>query len=288
VKLLPASLDCKLLLLTLSLEKIIQRRLRGLGYSFSSDNTLLVNDFIWSNVTSKHSRKVPLTEEKDWDILPPEQAVDRLEALVLSVGHLVPELRYLTRKGAATHCNAIPISSFARGNDVHGDPNTFDSRRKSLIPAKDLPEATRITHKHLNEKSSKRRENRKNKEVWFASADGEQGLFGDGLRHCIIHNTNFCLPFKPYTVVELDVAALFQEYQMSAFRTSRSTACPGFKATEYNIPIEKAYVVQCGKWGTVYEPTASISLVRDNHDMKTPIEGKRWTVKDLMDLVPDP
>ena len=182
---------------------------------------------------------------------------------------VIQELSPLFQPGVATSCNTIPITCFARGQDSNGNKNV--APHKSLIPAAQQTDAIRFQHKHLAKSDIQL-----NEEAWFSIEDEGDHLFDDGLKHSILTNNNECRPFKCFTVAVVDFRSLPKLPQ-----SSMSPKCAGFWKTKQHVPIVSVFFVQCGKMGRIFEPSASISLVRANRNMDDKITNKKWTMEQL-------
>jgi hypothetical protein len=168
------------------------------------------------------------------------------------------------------HCSGpYPISAFEYGeNDVAG------GQLKSVIAASRLKPSTLLGHHHKCKPNSKIDHS---SSVWFLMTDKENGFQIDKvLNHSTVHNNNSKEPWKLFFVMEVD-----WEEKADTMRTVPIPGCEGFRSNKKDLRIIRVWVVQCGPTGYFSEPEASIRLVRDNEDMKTPILNKKWTIKEL-------
>ena len=220
----------------------IRRDISYCNYNFSVEDKTYIEMSLWNNFTSID--RVDALNSSRLD-----ECLDRLKSTVKEASLFIEELRPLFQTGAASHCNAIPISSFARGNDTNGNPNI--APQKSLIPAAELSEAVRYQHKHLAHDGLAL-----NGANWFLIEDDGKYLFDAALKHAIGKNGNECRPYKCFTIALVDFRCLVKPP-----RSCRVENCRGFWNTKQHMPIKSVYVVQCGKTGRVFELTSSISLV---------------------------
>lgn len=165
----------------------------------------------------------------------------------------------------ATHCMGVmPIESAYRGKN-----NTHESKRKDVVPCTRLPPPIKRAHKHLHCKKG-------SSKTWFQLSSQGKHTGLDAMRHGIEHNGNAREPYIQYTVCIVKV----ERYQDT--RTVIITGCEGFRCSPHDLPIERVYVFQCGPAGIFSEDGGSVSLIRDNFDMFTPITNKKWMVKDMI------
>jgi hypothetical protein len=105
--------------------------------------------------------------------------------------------------------------------------------------------------------------------IWFNKAfmvrkDRQSRWINDALKHVISTHCHMREQYKNFTVLLLDLTS-------SSHSITSALKCSAFKCSNKHIPIIKAINIQCGRCSYLTDPTASISLVRDNYNMEDPV-----------------
>jgi hypothetical protein len=200
--------------------------------------------------------------------------LNRLKSLIIKVmlDNNDNDLRLLTGRvhGSGFHgCGPYPISAMYRGN------HSWESGRKDLVPAVDLPKPYRLGHKHLQEYQGPLSDR-----VWMNVVDVNSGdptpTALDAVLWAISHNDNQTRALREFTV------CVVRSFDHSGAQSLITPGYSTFYGVRRPITIEAVFVFRCGVTSFFSEPTASFSKIRDNYDMSSKID-KTWKVSDLLE-----